>query len=314
MDVPILYMLEKIRMPALDELMLAVTRLGEETAFLVAALIVFWCVDKRKGYYVMAVGFAGTIISQFLKLLCRVPRPWVLDPDFSIVERARAAADGYSFPSGHSQSAVGTFGAIAVTTKNRWVKGCCIAVCVLVPLSRMYLGVHTPADTLVGSGLSLVLLWLLYRWMMEKDGGMKVLIPLLTAMSVGMLLYTSFWPFPEDIDSGNLQSGIKNAYTLLGCMLGIGVVYPVEKKYVKFSTEAVWWAQILKVVLGLAVVLAVKEGLRAPLDWLFGGHFAARSARYFLVVLTVGILWPLSFGWFSRLGRKSGVQRTDSST
>ena len=118
----ILYMLEKTRMPALDELMLAVTRLGEETAFLVAALIVFWCVDKRKGYYVMAVGFAGTIISQFLKLLCRVPRPWVLDPNFSIVERARVAADGYSFPSGHSQSAVGTFGAIAVTTKNRWVK------------------------------------------------------------------------------------------------------------------------------------------------------------------------------------------------
>ena len=46
MDMQILYMLEKIRMPALDELMLAVTRLGEETAFLVAALIVFWCVDK----------------------------------------------------------------------------------------------------------------------------------------------------------------------------------------------------------------------------------------------------------------------------
>ena len=310
----ILYMLEKIRMPALDELMLAVTRLGEETAFLVAALIVFWCVDKRKGYYVMAVGFAGTIISQFLKLLCRVPRPWVLDPNFSIVERARAAADGYSFPSGHSQSAVGTFGAIAVTTKNRWVKGCCIALCVLVPLSRMYLGVHTPADTLVGSGLSLVLLWLLYRWMMGREDSMKVLIPVLTLMSVGMLVYTTCWSFPEDVDAANLQSGTKNAYTLLGCMLGIGVVYPVEKKDVKFSTEAVWWAQILKVILGLAVVLAVKEGLRAPLDWLFGGHYVARSARYFLVVLTVGVLWPMSFGWFSRLGRKSGVQRTDSTT
>ena len=44
-----LYLLEKIRFPLLDELMLAVTSLGEETAFLVIALIVFWCVDKRKG-------------------------------------------------------------------------------------------------------------------------------------------------------------------------------------------------------------------------------------------------------------------------
>lgn len=301
----ILYFLESIRMPGLNEFMLAITRLGEETAFLVAALIVFWCVDKRKGYYVMAVGFAGTMANQFLKLLCRVPRPWALDPDFTILEQAREAADGYSFPSGHSQSAVGTFGAIAATSKNKWVKGVCIALCVLVPLSRMYLGVHTPADVLVGAGMALALVWLLRRWIMEGDRGMLVLIPLLTAMAVGLLLYTTCWPFPADVDQENLASGVKNAYTLLGCMLGIAVVYPVEKKYVRFSTEARWWAQILKVILGLAVVLLVKEGLRAPLDGIFGGHMAARMIRYFLVVLAAGILWPMSFGWFSRMGRKS---------
>lgn len=301
----ILYFLESIRMPGLNEFMLAITRLGEETAFLVAALIVFWCVDKRKGYYVMAVGLAGTMANQFLKLVCRVPRPWVLDPNFTILEQAREAADGYSFPSGHSQSAVGTFGAIAAASKNKWVKGVCIALCVLVPLSRMYLGVHTPADVLVGAGMALVLVWLLRRWMLEGDRGMLVLIPLLTAMAVGLLLYTTCWPFPADVDQENLASGVKNAYTLLGCMLGIAVVYPVEKKYVNFSAKACWWAQILKVVLGLAVVLLVKEGLRAPLDWVFGGRMAARMVRYFLVVLTAGILWPMSFGWFSRLGKKS---------
>ena len=301
----VLYFLESIRMPGLNEFMLGITRLGEETAFLVAALIVFWCVDKRKGYYVMAVGFAGTMANQFLKLLCRVPRPWVLDPNFTILEQAREAADGYSFPSGHSQSAVGTFGAIAATSKNKWVKGVCIALCVLVPLSRMYLGVHTPADVLVGAGMALALVWLLRRWIMEVDRGMLVLIPLLTAMAVGLLLYTTCWPFPADVDQENLASGVKNAYTLLGCMLGIAVVYPVEKKYVRFSTEARWWAQILKVILGLAVVLLVKEGLRAPLDGIFGGHMAARMIRYLLVVLAAGILWPMSFGWFSRMGRKS---------
>ena len=55
----LLYLLESIRTPMLDEIMLLITRLGEETAFLVTALIVFWCVDKRKGYYIMAVGFFG---------------------------------------------------------------------------------------------------------------------------------------------------------------------------------------------------------------------------------------------------------------
>ena len=50
----LLYLLEKIRLPVLNEAMLLITRLGEETAFLVLALIFFWCVDKKKGYFIMA--------------------------------------------------------------------------------------------------------------------------------------------------------------------------------------------------------------------------------------------------------------------
>ncbi|MBQ8910869.1 MAG: hypothetical protein IJY91_07510 [Oscillospiraceae bacterium] len=44
-----LRMLENIRIPVLNEFMLAITYLGDEIAFLVVALIMFWCVDKRKG-------------------------------------------------------------------------------------------------------------------------------------------------------------------------------------------------------------------------------------------------------------------------
>ena len=38
----LLYFLEKIRVPGLNEFMLLITQLGEETAFLVIALVVFW--------------------------------------------------------------------------------------------------------------------------------------------------------------------------------------------------------------------------------------------------------------------------------
>ena len=107
-----LYLLEKIRLPGLNEFMLGITHLGDETAFLVVALILIWCVDKFTGYYVLSVGFLGTIANQFMKLWFRIPRPWVLDEHFTILEQAREGASGYSFPSGHTQSAVGTFGAI----------------------------------------------------------------------------------------------------------------------------------------------------------------------------------------------------------
>ena len=118
----VLYFLERFRMPILNEFMLLITQLGEETAFLVAALIVFWCVDKKKGYFLMSVGFLGVMLNSTLKLLCRIPRPWVLDENFTILEEAREAAAGYSFPSGHSQTAVGTFGSLACISKKKWLK------------------------------------------------------------------------------------------------------------------------------------------------------------------------------------------------
>lgn len=301
----VLYFLETIRMPVLNEFMLLITRFGEETAFLAAALIVFWCMDKQKGYYIMSVGFIGTMLNSCLKLLCRIPRPWVLDENFTILEEAREAATGYSFPSGHSQTAVGTFGTLATIVKNRWLKVIFVAIAVLVPVSRMYVGVHTPLDVLAGSALSLTLILLLRPVVRKKgDKGMKFLIAGMLLMAVGFLLYVEFYPFPADMDAHNLESGIKNAYTMIGCLTGISIVYLAEKKFVNFTTEAIWWAQILKVLLGIGVVLLVKEGLRAPLNMVFAGHMAARALRYFLVVVTAGFLWPMTFRWFSKLGEK----------
>lgn len=305
-----LYVLESIRMPVLNECMLLITKFGEETAFLVAALIVFWCVDKKKGYYIMAVGFIGTLANQFLKLWFRIPRPWVRDESFTILEAAREAASGYSFPSGHSQNAVGTFGAIAAVTKKSYVKYTCIAICILVPVSRMYIGVHTPADVLAGSAMALVLVWLLKKPVLSgKPAVMVTLIAGMLLLAVGLLLFVQCWPFPDNVDVHNLESGVKNAYTMLGCLAGIAVVYPIEKRFVNFPVKAVWWVQILKVLGGLLLVLIVKEGLRVPLELVFSGHLAARAVRYFLIVVAAGLVWPLTFSYLSWLGVNNELRR-----
>lgn len=294
--------LEGIRLPVLNEFMLLITWLGDETAFLVIALILFWCVNKRRGYYVMAVGFVGTILNQFLKLLFRIPRPWVLDEKFTILEQARAGAGGYSFPSGHTQNAVGTFGAIACTTKRRGVRIIAIVLAVLIPFSRMYVGVHTPLDVLTAAALALALLFLL-RPLVNDGKRMAALLAGMTLLSAAFVCYVELFPFPADIDEANLASGVKNAYTLLGAVLGMAVVYTVDEKWLKFPVKAVWWAQICKVFGGLALVLAVKSGLKTPLNTICGAS-AGTLVRYFLVVLTAGIVWPMTFRWFARLNAK----------
>ena len=300
-----LYMLEKIRLPGLNEIMLGITTLGEETAFLVIALIVFWCFDKRRGYLLMAVGFMGTIFNQYLKLTFRVPRPWVRDPNFTILEQAREAAAGYSFPSGHTTMAVGTFGSLAVTEKKKWLLAIFVFLAVLVGFSRMYVGVHTPEDVLVGA-LTSVLLIIAFRSVIygDKKTAMYLLFGFMMLASVAFVLYVSLYPFPADFDPHNLESGVKNAYTMLGCVFGAVAVYFVEARYIKFCEKAVWWVQLIKIVGGIAVVLAVKEGLRFPLEWIFSGHMAARAVRYFMIVLVAGILWPMTFKFWTGLAEK----------
>ena len=295
-----LYLLEQIRVPVLNEFMLLITQLGEETAFLVTALIIFWCVSKSAGYYVLSVGFIGTITNQFMKLWFRIPRPWVIDPNFTILEQAREAASGYSFPSGHTQNSVGTFGAIASITKRKWIRIAAIAIAILVPLSRMYIGVHTPLDVLVGAGVAIVLI-LILKPVIFGNGkrNIPILLAVMTILGFGYLGFVELYPFPTDIDAHNLESGLENAYTLLGALLGLFVVYIVDEKWLKFSTDAVWWAQILKVVFGLLLVLAIKSGLKAPLNMLFG-ELVGRAVRYFLIVVFSGVVWPLTFKWFAK--------------
>lgn len=299
----ILYFLGGLRTPILDTFFALITHFGEETLFIIIGLLFFWCVNKKEGYYLLSVGLLGTVINQFLKLLFRIPRPWVLDPDFTIVESARAEATGYSFPSGHTQTSVGVYGGIARWIGKSVLSALCLALCVLVPLSRMYLGVHTPADVGVSVVLALVLIFVLHPIVhngFDNPTIMRALLGGMFLLALGNLAFVSLYPFPADVDADNLAHGIKNAYTMIGCVLGLLASYEVDRRYICFETKGSLRVQAAKLVPGMLLLLGVKSGLKAPLYALTGGHYFADAIRYFLVVAFAGCLWPLTFPWFTK--------------
>ena len=307
-----LRILESLRTPLGEKLFAAVTQLGGEAVFMAAALLIYWCVSKRLGYYIFTVGFAGTVCNQTLKLLFRVPRPWVLDPDFSIVESARAAATGYSFPSGHTQNIVGTAGAVALGVRKAWVRAVCVLLMLLVPFSRMYLGVHTPLDVGVSFVLALglvILLWPLFKTDEAFSRCAQRLLVCMLALIAAYVVFVYAWPFPENLDLENYAAGVKNGWSLLGAMLGLGIVYRVDTAHTRFDVHAPLPGQLCKLLLGLGLTAAIKTALKAPLAVLFAGHAASNAVRYFLVVLFAGLVWPLSFPFFAGLGKKKEENR-----
>ena len=302
----ILYALEKIRTPFWNGVMSAVTQLGGEVIFIVAAVVVFWCVRKWEGYYLMTVAFCGTVLNQFLKLICRVPRPWVRDPNFTIVESARAEATGYSFPSGHTQNAIGLFGGMARWGGRRWVWLGLTALALVIAFSRMYLGVHTPADV----GVSLVLaaalvlgLYPLMRRAQEKPRYMGYVLAAMLVVSGAFVVFVEAYGFSADTDAENLVSGIGNAWKMLGAVAGMTLAWLLDRRYIHFETQAVWWVQVIKVAVGMALLLAIKSGLKAPLLALLGHEGLAGGVRYFLLVLVAGAVWPLAFRPMSKWGK-----------
>lgn len=302
----ILYTLEKIRTPFWNGVMSAVTQLGGEVIFIVAAVVVFWCVSKWEGYYLMTIAFCGTVLNQFLKLICRVPRPWVRDPNFTIVESARAEATGYSFPSGHTQNAIGLFGGMARWGGRRWVRLGLTALALVIAFSRMYLGVHTPADV----GVSLVLaaalvlgLYPLMRRAQEKPRYMGYVLAAMLVVSGAFVVFVEAYGFSADTDAENLASGIGNAWKMLGAVAGMTLAWLLDRRYIHFETQAVWWVQVIKVAVGMALLLAIKSGLKAPLLALLGHEGLAGGVRYFLLVLVAGAVWPLVFRPMSKWGK-----------
>lgn len=300
--------LQSIRTPIGDFLISAITHLGEEVLFMAIGLLFLWCIDKKRGYYILFSGFVGTVVIQALKITFRIPRPWVLDPSFQIVESARLEATGYSFPSGHTQCATTLYGGIARSEKkHKWIFWTAIAIVALVAFSRMYLGVHTPADVFSSLAIGIVLVFILYPLIMKDHKSPWVMYATLGGIllvTVANLLYVSLYSFPASTDPINYQSAVENAWKLLGIVIGMCIIYPVESNFIRYETKAVWWIQIIKLVGGLIPVILIKSFLKTPFNAVLG-ESVGNCARYLVMVLAAGLLWPLTFRLFAKWEEKN---------
>ena len=189
--------------------------------------------------------------------------------------------------------------------QKAWLKILCTVMILLVAFSRMYLGVHTPLDVGVSCVVGIVLLLVLYpvfRSIEEHPNRMYGFIAVLAVLTLAFFLYSYLCPFPEWMFAEehfvNITEARHNASILTGALVGVTIGYTLDLNKVKFDTKAKWWAQILKVVIGLVITLALIEGPK----FVLGKSELVTGLRYGLGVLFATGIWPMTFRWFS--GRK----------
>ena len=290
-----------LRNDVLNSIVIVLTHCGDTVTIIVLCAILLLLPSRLKyGVPVSAAALTGLAIYKPMKHIFLRARP---DQAFHLVEQG-----GYSFPSGHTQSAVGTFGGAAYYNK-KWKSFCiiCVILAVLVPLSRMYLGVHTLKDVGVSVLIALVLIFAfkpIIDRIREKPHLMYILIFVMLALAVAFLLFVEFYAFPADLDIHNYESGVKSAYTLLGALLAFLPVYYLDEKYIHFQTKAPLKYQFLKVIIGFVLLILIRSGLKSLFGFIHFTHPVADSVRYFLVVFFAGTVYPLLF---TKILSKKGV-------
>ncbi len=292
-----LWTLSELRTPFGDAVFGVVTRIGEETLAIVVICALFWCVKKELAYLIGFSYFLSGLLVQGLKITFRIPRPWVLDPSFQAVESALPAATGYSFPSGHTQSATALFSVLGFRSNRIYAKILCFVLAVLVGFSRMYLGVHTPADVLTGFAISLLLSALLC-WAVDRvELTPKTDLLLLCAL---LLIASSLLAYSLALYG---SGAIAREYAVdcckaAGAGIGFALGFYLERRFIRFDPRAASLPiQLVKFVLGIAGLLALKSGLKL----LIGTSMAADTIRYAVIVLWALVLFPLLIKkWFSR--------------
>lgn len=293
----LLLFLQEHRTPGWDALFLTATRLGEETVVLAVLLLLYWCLDKRAGLRVGLCYFAGGWMGQLLKLVFLVPRPFLLNEALTPHEAAVGSATGYSFPSGHTSGAVSMAMGLGLSYKKALLWALMALYVALVGLSRLYLGVHTPLDVGVAV-LVTVPVCLLVDWMLatlERPGRAKLyawlgVLAALALMGVG-LARVCLSNVPEEQAADSFKTG--------GAALGFLLSLYLDRRFIRFQVKARFWQQAIKLVVGVALALLLKEGLKS----LLGVGLAMQALRYFLLVLFVGAAYPALFMRCLRGGR-----------
>lgn len=259
--------------PFLDVFFQLVTMIGEDVFFIFVTAIIYWCIDKELGYKLGFVTLTSACINFGIKDLLKIPRP-IGEP--GIRSLRVHTAEGYSFPSGHTQNTTTLWTFFMRYFKRSWFYAAGISVILLVGISRLYLGVHTPEDVAGGMliGAVWVFAWSFFYEKAQKRGDSMLLIISVAVVTGGLFVFKD-----------------ANYYKVAGALGGLLSGYLIEPRFIDFRVKASLTVQIFKVCFGLGVLYLLRLVLKITLP----GLLISDYLRYFILIMWVTVAAPYIF-------------------
>ncbi len=272
-QLPLMLFFQNIETIFLDTTSEIITVFGESPIPLLITVFIYWCWDKKKGFVVVSSLLSAMMSMQILKAIFRIPRPFMKYPEL-IQGKRQQTATGFSFPSGHSTTASSFYGGLCYSFKQKWIRALSIALIVLVPISRLYLGVHWPMDILIGTLIGLVSAFALGRVFEKLYRDEKafmiytilfalvtllIALPLAIVMDVNTLNYATLAEFKATTLYRAIHNLMQNSAIAAGIFAGMAL----DRKTLKFVPAQSAKTRILSLVAGLLMLAVVALALTA---------------------------------------------------
>lgn len=302
-DEPVLMTFQSLRIPALTGVFLLLTEFGAETIQLPLIAFLYWRGKKRIAILIGISFFSGMVVNQLLKITFCVQRPFLRFENLAAVAEALPGASGFSFPSGHTAGAISVYGMIAMLTEKRWLKIVMVSLIAAVGISRLYLGVHTPTDVLAAiviGTLILIAVRIASRSLAANPALKNRFLLLGFTLLLISMLYALLKPYPEGTGAFLRSDVMKTVGAALGGLIG----FRVEESKLRFEAPKSWLGKILVFIPGIALTMALRVLLKAPLNAAFG-ELVGSFVRYVLITFWITALYPVLFGWTLRRAKRT---------
>ena len=272
---------------------------GEELLLVAIMGFLFWSYDKKLGKAVGINMLVANVWCPMIKNIFLRLRPYFASDKIDLLRKidnsaeiTDVAAQGYSFPSGHSANAVAVYGTIADKLKKKWMLALAIVLPLLVAFSRVAVGAHFPTDVFAGWGIGLIVI-ILIPFLREKITNNWLFYGLLLLIALPGFFYCTSTDY----------------FSAYGMLIGYSIAEPFEAKFVRFENTRSPIRAILRVVFGGALYFALNTALKLPFnsEFLSSGTLAAnlvRTARYAIVIFVVIGVYPIAFRYTAKLFKK----------
>lgn len=281
-EMDILKFLEGMRNDFLNTIFEFITVFGEETLLVFLIVTLWFAFDKKFAQKLLFITMASMSVNGVIKNIAQVPRPFA-SGEVTCVRPETAT--GYSFPSGHTQNFTTWTSLTAMQLKKKWFTALVTILILLVAFSRVYLGAHYPSDVavsvVIGTAFGTIGS-IVYDKIENKQ-----------KLYIGMTLILTPFAVLFMFDAEPL---FEDFYKFYGMVAGIGVAVSFEEKYAPIGYDVSKWKKVLRIVIGIAVAFAVKEGIKVfKVSDIVQLSFVIDAVRYFLLVFAVMGLCPVLF-------------------